>query len=128
MKYISKVAIVGGTHGNELIGAYLIRKFEQNQNLLHDFNFDVIALLANPRAFAEKRRFIDRDLNRAFLFRELSDLSSLRYEDQQAKLINEVIGPKGSPTIDFIIDLHSKQRPVEQRPVEWCNSGGAAPA
>ncbi|MBC7825362.1 MAG: succinylglutamate desuccinylase/aspartoacylase family protein, partial [Candidatus Parcubacteria bacterium] len=34
MNLIKRVAIVGGTHGNEFTGAYLIKKFEQYPELV----------------------------------------------------------------------------------------------
>jgi succinylglutamate desuccinylase len=39
---IRRVAIVGGTHGNELTGVYLVKKFQQSPNLLKRL-FDVTA-------------------------------------------------------------------------------------
>ncbi|MCY7390340.1 MAG: succinylglutamate desuccinylase/aspartoacylase family protein, partial [Leptolyngbyaceae cyanobacterium CAN_BIN12] len=33
--FIRRIAIVGGTHGNELTGIYLIKKFQQFPHLLH---------------------------------------------------------------------------------------------
>ncbi|MTJ10792.1 succinylglutamate desuccinylase/aspartoacylase family protein, partial [Anabaena sp. UHCC 0204] len=32
---LRRVLIVGGTHGNEFTGAYLIKKFEQFSELIH---------------------------------------------------------------------------------------------
>ncbi|MGB8689622.1 MAG: succinylglutamate desuccinylase/aspartoacylase family protein, partial [Microcoleus sp.] len=34
MNQIKRVAIVGGTHGNELTGIYLVKKFEREPNLI----------------------------------------------------------------------------------------------
>ena len=67
---IRRVAIVGGTHGNELTGVYLVKKFQQSPNLLKR-SFDVITFLANPKAIAANRRYIDRDLNRCFSKKDL---------------------------------------------------------
>ncbi len=61
---IKRVAIVGGTHGNELTGVYLIKKFAQFPELVHRQSFECLTLLANPQAVQENRRYIDRDLNR----------------------------------------------------------------
>jgi len=48
MKQISRVAIVGGTHGNEFTGAYLIKKFDQFPDLIARPSFETVTLLANP--------------------------------------------------------------------------------
>ena len=40
MKKINKLAIVGGTHGNEFTGIYLVKKFEEFPELISRRNFD----------------------------------------------------------------------------------------
>lgn len=104
---IKRVAIVGGTHGNEFTGAYLIKKFEQYPEVVQRSSFETQTLLANPQAFAATRRYIDQDLNRAFLAQDLQNLSLSDYEAQQAKAIAQQLGAKGSDQVDVIIDLHS---------------------
>lgn len=106
-KAIKQVVIVGGTHGNEFTGAYLIKKFEQYPNLIKRASFETLTLLANPRAFAATRRYIDRDLNRSFHSDDLQNLSLWDYEAQRAKTIARQIGPNGNAQVDAIIDLHS---------------------
>jgi aspartoacylase len=80
LESIRKVAIVGGTHGNELTGVALVKKFERFPELIRRESLEVLALLANPRAIAENRRYIDRDLNRCFAVHELSDPGLTGYE------------------------------------------------
>lgn len=104
---IKRVAIVGGTHGNELTGAYLVKKFEQSPSLIKRSSFESLTLLANPKAFAVGRRYIERDLNRCFKSENLSNPTLLSYEDSQAKAIEQILRPKGHPNVDVIIDLHS---------------------
>ena len=108
-KSIKKVAITGGTHGNELTGVYLVKKFKSNQELVKRDSFETILMHTNKKAIKECRRYIDVDLNRAFNLKDLSDPAKYMYEDIAAKLINSELGPKGSddPNVDFIIDLHS---------------------
>jgi succinylglutamate desuccinylase len=98
---IRRVAIVGGTHGNELTGVYLVKKFQQSPNLLKR-SFDVITFLANPKAIAANRRYIDRDLNRCFSKKDLFNPQLTSYEDKRAKEIACELSE-----VDFIIDLHS---------------------
>jgi succinylglutamate desuccinylase len=104
---IRRVAIVGGTHGNELTGVYLIKKFEQFPELIQRSSFETVTLLANPRAVMANRRYLDRDLNRCFAAADLQNASLRSYEDQQAQAIAAQLGPKDQPTVDVILDLHS---------------------
>lgn len=107
MNQINRVALVGGTHGNELIGAYLIKKFEQFPHLIQRSSFETLTLFANPQAFAVGRRYIDRDLNRCFLSRDLQNPALSGYEEQRAKAIAQQLGPKGKSQVNAIVDLHS---------------------
>jgi succinylglutamate desuccinylase len=104
---IRRVAIVGGTHGNEWTGIYLVKKFEQFPELIARSSFEMITLLGNPKAIAANRRYIDQDLNRCFSHEDLSNPTLTSYEEQRAKAIAAQLGPKENPQVDFIIDLHS---------------------
>ena len=108
-KKIRKIAITGGTHGNELTGVYLVNKFKENPNIVKRKNFETIVMHTNKKAIKQCRRYIDRDLNRTFAKVDLEDPSKGSYEDISAKLINQKLGPKGAEksNVDFIVDLHS---------------------
>lgn len=99
---IRRVAVVGGTHGNELTGIYLIEKFDRFPTLLEQESLKCVTLLANPRAVLENRRYIDRDLNRSFNYKDLANSELTGYEDRRAKEIAVEL-----KDIDLIIDLHS---------------------
>lgn len=107
MEKINQVAIVGGTHGNEFTGIYLVKKFEKKPDLISRTNFETQTLLANPQAFAAVKRYIDRDLNRCFMLKDLEAPTAGSYEETRAKFINQMLRPKGNPKFDFILDLHS---------------------
>ncbi|MCL2931568.1 MAG: aspartoacylase [Trichodesmium sp. MAG_R03] len=107
MKKINKLAIVGGTHGNEFTGIYLIKKFEKFPDLINRKNFETKTLLANPQGFELVKRYIDTDLNRCFKMEDLDNNTNLNYEENRAKFINQILGPKGNPKFDFILDLHT---------------------
>jgi len=107
MNPIQQVAIVGGTHGNELTGAYLVKKFEQFPHLIQRSSFTTLTLLGNPRAFEVNRRYTEKDLNRCFLDQDLQNPLLLTYEEQRAKDIYALLKPKNQPPVDVIIDLHS---------------------
>ncbi|MEH2179172.1 aspartoacylase [Nostoc sp.] len=107
MNQINRVAIVGGTHGNEFTGAYLIQKFAQFPDLITKSSFETVTLLANPNAFAAGRRYVEKDLNRCFLKQDLQDPTLKSYEELQAKLIQDILASNGDKQADFILDLHS---------------------
>ena len=101
---IEKVVVVGGTHGNELIGAFQVRKFEQFPHLIQRSNFETMLLLANSKAIEARRRYIDTDLNRCFKLQDLQNPKLVNYEQLLAKQIALTIQQKRT---DLIIDLHS---------------------
>lgn len=107
MNQISRVAIVGGTHGNEFTGAYLIKKFTQFPHLVTKSSFETVTMLANPQAFHVGRRYLDKDLNRCFLQKDLKNSSLNSYEEIRAKTIHDILGSKGNLQADFLLDLHS---------------------
>ncbi|MEH2318386.1 aspartoacylase [Nostoc sp.] len=107
MNQINRVAIVGGTHGNEFTGAYLIEKFAQFPHLITRASFETVTLLANPHAFAAARRYVEKDLNRCFLKQDLQDPTRNSYEELQAKSIQDTLASNGDKQADFILDLHS---------------------
>ncbi len=107
MNQINRVAIVGGTHGNEFTGAYLIQKFAQFPHLITRPSFETVTLLANPKAFAAGRRYVEKDLNRCFLKQDLQDPTLSSYEELQAKSIQNRLASLGDKQADFILDLHS---------------------
>jgi len=104
---LSRVLIVGGTHGNEFTGVYLIKKFEQFPQLINRSSFETLTLLANPQAFIAVRRYINKDLNRCFMHQNLENLTLSSYEDLRAREINYLFGKNGKTPVDLIVDLHS---------------------
>jgi len=106
---IQRVAVTGGTHGNELTGVYLVKKWQKNPELVARSSFQTITELMNREAIKAVRRYIDHDLNRSFSLEDLADEHLDTYEAKRAKEINALLGKKGSacPKVDFIVDLHS---------------------
>lgn len=107
MANIGSVAVVGGTHGNEFTGAYLVKKFDNFPNLINRKSFKAKAILANPGAFRAERRYVEKDLNRCFTTEDLFNPALNTYEDKRAKYIHRTIGYQGSSQADFILDLHT---------------------
>ncbi|CAA6828589.1 MAG: Probable aspartoacylase (EC [uncultured Sulfurovum sp.] len=106
---IRNIAITGGTHGNELTGVYLVKKWQNEPDLLKRSNFETITKLTNERAIKEVRRYVDHDLNRSFGLADLSKDTLDTHEAKLAKTLNDELGKKGSddPKVDFIVDLHT---------------------
>ena len=104
---IKKIAVVGGTHGNELTGVYLVKKFQQFPELLQRASFECQTFIANPHAVAANRRYIDLDLNRCFANEDLTNLALTGYENIRAREIEQLLGSKEQSQVDVIIDLHS---------------------
>lgn len=104
---INKVAIVGGTHGNEFTGTFLLRRWANNPSEITRESFTTKPLWANPKAFYENKRYIDADLNRCFLRADLNDEAIHTYEGNRAKVINALLGPKDNPAFDLTFDIHT---------------------
>ena len=104
---VSSVLLVGGTHGNELTGIHLVEQWKKKQKERQLQDFTLSYLIGNPSAQKENKRYIDHDLNRCFKLEDLNNSSLQSYEQQRAKEINQLIGPKGNSKTDFIIDLHT---------------------
>ena len=95
---MKKVAIIGGTHGNEITGVELIKKWKSN--LPKKWNLELFFEFGNPTAIKNNTRYIDQDLNRSFL--KLSKNENLNIEEMRAQELREKLGE-----MDFIIDLHT---------------------
>ena len=106
---IKNLAITGGTHGNELTGVYLVKKWQKRPELIERGSFKTITKLMNTKAIKEVRRYVDQDLNRSFGLSDLADDTLESYEAKLAKALNSQLGKKGSdePKVDFIVDLHT---------------------
>ncbi len=107
MPDINNVLIVGGTHGNELTGVYLVQHWLSTNSAPKPLTFTPHFMLANPEAIRQNRRYIERDLNRCFIQEELEDNSKTLLEEKLAKSITQKFGSSSDKPSDFIIDLHT---------------------
>ncbi|XP_033478844.1 N-acyl-aromatic-L-amino acid amidohydrolase (carboxylate-forming) B-like [Epinephelus lanceolatus] len=106
---LSRVAICGGTHGNEMTGVYLVREM-QKQKVDQTGSVSVTTVLSNPRAVDACRRYVEKDLNRCFTAALLSSpiTDSAPYDLRRAQELNAQLGPKGSQeAVDLLCDLHN---------------------
>lgn len=61
-----RVAIFGGTHGNEMSGIMLVNMWIENAAEIERNRLVTKPFMSNPRAVEKCTRYIDTDLNRAF--------------------------------------------------------------
>ncbi|MDP5149021.1 aspartoacylase [Rheinheimera baltica] len=104
---INQVAIVGGVHGNEFSGIYLIKKYQAFPRFATRNSFNTELVWANPEAHYANKRYLHADLNRQFKNADLSNPALANYEQSRAKVLNAQLGPKGNAKTDLLIDLHN---------------------
>lgn len=98
---LKRVVVVGGTHGNEWGGIFLLRR-ELAQLSPEAYPFALETCLANPGATRANRRYLDQDLNRSFVPAELAQPELPAYEAQRAQVLARELGEA-----DFLVDLHN---------------------
>ncbi|KAK5865835.1 hypothetical protein PBY51_020074 [Eleginops maclovinus] len=106
---VSRVAICGGTHGNEMTGMYVVREM-QRQKADQTGSVSITTVISNPLAVDACRRYTETDLNRCFTKALLSSpiTDSTPYEVRRAQEIDVLLGPKGSQqAVDLLCDLHN---------------------
>lgn len=108
----TRVVVVGGTHGNEYTGVYLVERLQAQHSLLRKEypSLTIDTLIANPRAYANNQRFVEDDLNRKFTDDQLKSrqVDQQCYESQRALEIEADLGPKGpGASAEFVIDMHT---------------------
>jgi len=102
-----KVLIVGGTHGNELTGIFLLNHWINNKNEISKYEYMTELLLSNKKAIGQKKRYVDKDLNRCFSRDNLNNMNLKSHEDMLAKEIDKAYGSKSHSGFNFIIDMHT---------------------
>lgn len=92
---MTKILVIGGTHGNELLGVKLV------ELLVKKPIENVDTLIANPRAVAAGSRFIESDINRSFGVQRMAT-----YETARAAQIQKI-----TAGYDVVLDFHNTQTP-----------------
>ncbi|XP_031571766.1 aspartoacylase-like isoform X2 [Actinia tenebrosa] len=106
VKTFSNVSISGGTHGNEMTGIHLVRRWMSNATARTEVersSFKTHLLLSNPRAIEKCVRYIHVDLNRQFSHDPITPDKD-KYEVQRACEIQKWIADNN---VDYSIDLHN---------------------
>ncbi|XP_016117483.1 N-acyl-aromatic-L-amino acid amidohydrolase (carboxylate-forming) B-like [Sinocyclocheilus grahami] len=109
MPTVSRVAVCGGTHGNELAGIYLVREMLKKRADGTE-PVSVVTVMSNPRAAQLCVRYVETDLNRCFTRAALSAPVSETspYEMIRSQELNALLGPKASAqAVDLLCDLHN---------------------
>ena len=106
---VRRVAIIGGTHGNELLGVQLIGMLEQRPEETSRPSFESVCVLANPEAVRRNTRYVTTDLNRCFSAEALAAEVGDSVEARRAQELDALLGPKASdaPQCDLCLDLHT---------------------
>ena len=100
------VLVVGGTHGNEINGAWLVDQWRDQQDLLDTAGLSLALEIGNPEARTANRRYVDRDLNRCFTA-DLLNQGGQEQELQRARQLLAWHGPDGTNPCRVALDLHS---------------------
>ena len=125
-KYIGNASgpllvITAAMHGNEPAGVkaldLLFKMLEVEPITNPDFVYhgEIIGLIGNLSAFNQKKRYIQKDINRSWLpkhinFIKSADISSLSDEDQEMREILDILGNELSATHAeklYLLDLHT---------------------
>lgn len=89
------ILMIGATHGNELLGPKLYQRLLQKRSpLLEHIDF----IIGNPRAYVQRIRYTEHDLNRSY------GVDGDSYEHERAREIEQHI-ERTQP--DIIIDMHT---------------------
>eukprot|EP00062_Callorhinchus_milii_P015334 gi/632965473/ref/XP_007898909.1/ PREDICTED: aspartoacylase [Callorhinchus milii] len=107
---VRRIAVFGGTHGNELTGVFLVKHWLKDRSEIQRPSLEVQPYLSNPAAVEKCVRYVDCDLNRTFTEENLSmpQNESMPYEVKIAQEINNLFGPKDSKNAyDLALDLHN---------------------
>ncbi|PCJ19601.1 MAG: hypothetical protein COB02_07595 [Candidatus Cloacimonadota bacterium] len=90
-------------HGNETCGLEAILSLQKSGELKSLLKSGTLSiLLANPKAYEQKRRYINCDLNRSIAKNDLK----FDYEIQRSKIVEKYI-----ENADFVLDIHSTSGP-----------------
>lgn len=99
MSAVTKVIIVGGTHGNEFTGVKIVEHYQEYLTTKFP-ELQLEFIFANPEAHKLNARFKDEDLNRAFQY---LDEEKSSYEHMRAHEIRRIIKKERC----FVLDLHT---------------------
>lgn len=107
---VSNVCIFGGTHGNEMSGIFLLKKWKTTPSVIQRSSCVTNAILANPEAVKVTRRYCDLDLNRMFTKENLEGYfdATAPYEVRRVQELKSMFSVKGDiGPCDLVLDMHN---------------------
>ena len=111
--------ILGGIHGNEPAGVFALEKvFEKLAAQKPNFKGKIVGVCGNCAALAEKKRFLDHDLNRLWSIEAIDRIKSLPSEklNSEEKELLELLTAletesEGGYSSKIMLDLHTTSAP-----------------
>ncbi len=105
-----RVVIMGSIHGNERVGAAVLKQLRR-EIMSQPIAGSITLVLGNPDAYKADKRFIAEDLNRLFSGERLEEIGRLssfsrNIEQQRALQIAPIL-----KTADYLLDIHSTLKP-----------------
>ncbi|MBU2496944.1 MAG: succinylglutamate desuccinylase/aspartoacylase family protein [Nanoarchaeota archaeon] len=99
------VVIMGGVHGDEICGVKVIDFLKKH---IKEIDRGTIYLIyGNPLAIKQEKRFVEMNLNRAFLQENKIDKIKINsYEYKRAKELMPILS-----SANFLLDIHSSKTP-----------------
>ena len=72
-------------------------------------SYKTTTMLTNIASVEANRRYVETDMNRCFLLKDLQDPALDTLEHKRAREIDAILGPKSSPdpAADIVFDLHN---------------------
>ncbi|MCP9805449.1 aspartoacylase [Cyanobium sp. T1B-Tous] len=103
----ARVLVVAGTHGNERNAPWLLDHWSQQPGALASCGLELELVVGNPAAYAQNRRYLERDLNRCFAPALLADPALAGPDLQRARELVARHGPEADVPCLVALDLHS---------------------
>ena len=98
------LAVISVVHGTEICGVAAIKNLLPNINIIRG---TVTFIFANEKAIRDKKRFVDKDLNRLFVkSSQLSSEQKRSYEYQRARELKGILRK-----CNALLDIHSSATP-----------------
>jgi aspartoacylase len=104
---MGRVLVVAATHGNERNAGWLLQGWRRDPMALNRSGLALALTIGNPAAWAECRRYLERDLNRSFEPGLLADPARQEREVRRARELLADHGPEGREPCLVALDLHS---------------------
>merc|ERR1711934_1267298 len=106
---LQHVAVVGGTHGNEITGLLVAKHLMRDPAPVQRQSFKTSVIFSNVASVEANRRYVETDMNRCFLLSDLENKDLDSIEHRRAREVDAILGPKSSPSpnADIVFDLHN---------------------